>query len=87
MVLIQFYLIFAIATALTAWWGFFRPLIKEAKSNGVKNTFVDAPILSGTVFILVSILLAPFLVSALIFPIHGEYFRSGLKRVIEEPEA
>lgn len=86
MVLIQLYVIFAISTAITTWWGFFRPLISEAKSKGISNTMVDSPVLSGCVFIGVTTVLAPFVVSALLFPLHGEYFKVGLQRVIEESD-
>lgn len=84
--LIELYLIFAITTAITAWWGFFKPLISEAKEAGISNTLVDAPIISGLVFIMISTLLAPFIISALIFPMQGELFKTGLQRVIQESD-
>lgn len=86
MVLIQLYVIFAVATALTAWWGFFKPLLAEARDAGVKNALVESPVIAHCIFILVSFVLAPFIISALIFPMHGEYFRIGLQRVIQESD-
>lgn len=86
MVLIQLYVIFAIATGLTVWWGFFRPLVADAKSKGISNTLVDSPVLAGSIFIIVTTILAPFVVSSLLFPLHGEYFKLGLQRVIEESD-
>ena len=86
MVLIQIYFILAITTALTAWWGFFRPLLKEARGKGIRNVLIESPITSGIIFITISTVLAPLLVSPIVFPLHGEYFRLGLQRVIEKPD-
>jgi len=86
MVLIEIYSILALTTALTAWWGFFRPLLNEARDKGISNVLIDSPVLSSSIFIAISFILAPFLVSAIMFPLQGEYFRTGLKRVIEKPD-
>lgn len=84
--ILQLYVIFALSTAITTWWGFFRPLVSEAKAKGISNIMVDSPVLSGCVFMIVTTILAPFVVSALLFPLHGEYFKLGLQRVIEESD-
>lgn len=86
MVLIEIYFFLAITTALTTWWGFFRPLLNEARDKGVNNVLTESPIIASIIFITISTALAPFLISAIIFPLHGEYFRLGLQRVIEKPD-
>jgi len=86
MVLIEFYVIFAIATALTALAGIFWPLLREAKNKGISNTLVDAPVIASIIFVCVTLILAPFVVSSLIFPVHAEMFRVGLQRVVEQPD-
>lgn len=86
MALIEFYAIFAIATALTALVGVFWPLLKEARSKGISNTLVDAPVLSSIIFVCITIVLAPFVISSLVFPSHSETFRLGLQRVVEQPD-
>lgn len=86
MVLIEFYLVFALATALTALFGIFVPVLKEAKGKGVSNLLVDSPILASLIFFGVTLILAPFVVSSLIFPHHAELFRAGLQRTVEQPD-
>lgn len=86
MVLIQFYAIFAIATALTALFGIFLPLLQEAKKKGLSNVLIDSPIISSVIFVGVTLVLAPFVISSLVFPVHGELFRLGLQKVIERPD-
>lgn len=86
MVLIQIYFAFAFATAITAWWGFFKPSLDEARRKGVNNVMIESPILSSLIFIIITTILAPFVISALVSPLHGEYFRIGLQRVLEESD-
>ena len=86
MVLIEFYAIFAIATALTALFGVFIPVVQEARQKGLSNTLIDSPIIASIIFVAVTIILAPFVVSSLIFPHHAELFRIGLQRAVERPD-
>lgn len=86
MVLIQFYAVFAIATALTALFGVFLPVLQEARAKGLSNVLIDSPILASVIFVGVTLVLAPFVVSSLIFPHHAELFRTGLQRAVEKPD-
>lgn len=84
--LIELYAIFAIATALTALVGFYLPLVKEARNSGIENVLTDSLFLGSIIFILVTLVLAPFVVPALISPAQGDMFRIGLKKAIEKPD-
>lgn len=86
MVVIEFYLAFAIATAFTALFGIFIPVIREAKAKGLSNLLIDSPVLASIIFLGVTLVLAPFVVSSLIFPHHAELFRSGLQKAVEKPD-
>ena len=86
MVLIEFYAVLAIATALTALFGVFIPVLQEARAKGISNTLTDSPVIGCVIFFCVTLVLAPFVVSSLIFPHHAELFRAGLQRTIEKPD-
>jgi hypothetical protein len=80
--LIEYYLIFAISTALTTWYEFFWPALVEAKSLGVVNEFTEYPNLSSVIYIIISTVTAPLLVVPLLFSAKSEKFRNGLRQAI-----
>lgn len=86
MVLIELYLVFAITTALVSLLGVFWPVLREAKSKGISNLLVDSPVLASVIFFGVTVVLAPFVVSSLLFSAHAELFRLGLQRAVEKPD-
>lgn len=86
MVVIEFYLAFALATAFTALFGVFIPVMNEARKKGLSNTLIDSPILASIIFLGVTTVLAPFVVSSLIIPYHAELFRTGLQKAVEKPD-
>lgn len=86
MELIQLYAVAAVATALVTLLFVFIPVLREAKAKGVSNALVESPIIACITYTCVTTLLAPFVISAVIYPPHAELFRVGLQRVIEQPD-
>jgi len=80
--LIEYYLIFAITTALSCCYEFFWPCIKEADDLGVKNEFTEYPKLSCFIYICISTIIAPILLMPLLFTRSGEKFKNGLRNTI-----
>ena len=82
MELIEYYFIFALATACACCYEFFWPAIQEAKLLGVQNEFTEYPILSVIIYICISTIVAPILVVPILFTESGERFRNGLRNTI-----
>lgn len=80
--LIEYYCIFALATACACCYEFFWPTISEAKLLGVQNEFTEYPVLSAFIYICISALVAPILVLPMLFNDSGERFRNGLRNTI-----
>lgn len=79
---IEYYFIFAVATALSCCYEFFWPAIKEAQLLGIQNEFTEYPKLSAFIYICISALIAPVLVIPLVLTSSGERFRNGLRNTI-----
>ena len=86
MELIEYYFIFAIATALSCCYEFFWPAVKEARVLGIENEFTEYPKLSAFIYICISALIAPILVIPLVHTSSGERFRNGLWNTIVNDE-
>lgn len=81
-----YYCIFAFATSITTLLHYYLPARRQAVSKGVQNSITEYPVVSSLVYILVTAVMAPFVVSTLIFPSHGERFREGLYTAICKPD-
>lgn len=77
--LIELYILFALTTSITCCILFFLPLLSEAKTEGIDNSFTKYPYLSTIVFFLVSCIMAPFLILPILFNSKAEQFKHGLK--------
>lgn len=82
MAIIEYYLIFSITTALVSLFGFYLPVLKEAKARGVNNVLTSSPILGSLIYLAVTTVLAPFVFPATILPAQGQMFRVGLERAV-----
>ena len=80
--LIEYYIIFALATACACCYEFFWPTIEEARVLGVQNEFTEYPVLSAIIYIGISTIVAPILVIPLLSTKSGERFRNGLRNTI-----
>lgn len=80
--LIEYYLIFALATSLSTWYEFFWPALLEAKQQGIYNEFTEYPTLSSIIYIIISTVTAPVLVVTMLSSAKAEQFRNGLRQAI-----
>jgi hypothetical protein len=80
--IIEYYLLFAFSTSITACYIWFYPLLQKARHNNVENGFTKNPKLSIVVYILVSTVVAPLLVLPLLFTKYAEAFERGLSKEI-----
>lgn len=79
---ITIYLVFAITTGICCWIFFYVPVVREAKSLGVVNSFTRSPIISSMVYIVISILVAPSLFIPIFSEEKGNLFRQALRSEI-----
>ena len=76
--LIELYILFALTTSITCCLLFFWPLISEARDAGINNEFTQYPIMSSAIFIVISCIMAPFLILPILFESKAEQFRRSL---------
>ena len=84
--LIEYYLLFAFSTSITACYLWFWPLLQKAKSQDIKNSFTDNPILSSIIYIFISAVIAPLLLMPLFSNDMAEKFELGLSKEILKQE-
>ena len=82
MEVINSYLLFAFSISISSCYLWFWPLIKEAKDKSIVNGFTKHPVLSATIYILVSTVIAPMLVFPMFNDNMAEGFKSGLRKEI-----
>lgn len=80
--LIEYYLLFAFSTSITACYLWFWPLVQKARQQNIVNQFTDYPLLSALVYVLISAIIAPLLVFPLLFTKMAESFERGLAKEI-----
>jgi uncharacterized membrane protein YdjX (TVP38/TMEM64 family) len=84
--LIEYYLIFAITTSIFAIIDVFIPELNNARQEGVRNVLTENPKLSVTVYFVLTVLIAPFVILPLLVPSMNVRFRNSLGKVIHEQE-
>lgn len=84
--IIVYYLILAFGIALATMLLYYLPIVRFAKANGVDNSITQYPIIGAITYLVVTAVMAPFVVSTLILPSHGERFREGLFRAVCKPD-
>jgi hypothetical protein len=77
-----YYAIAALTTSISTLVWYYIPVIRQARREGVVNSLTERYILGSIVFICVTFVLAPFVLSTMLFPSHGERFRHGLYKSI-----
>ena len=82
MTLLAVYAAFALATAISMWYEFFNPILKDAIASGVKNAVTESSKLSSAVYLIIHFLVAPAAVFVLLFPSLGTHYVSGLSKEI-----
>lgn len=81
-----YYCIFACATSLTTLFHYYLPALRQARYEGIDNSITQYPVVGSITYVIVTAVMAPFVISTLIFPSHGERFRQGLYRAICKPD-
>jgi uncharacterized membrane protein YdjX (TVP38/TMEM64 family) len=82
MELIGYYLLFALSTAIAGCYLWFWPMVQQAKSQGIQNSFTEYPVLSTVVYVLISTVVAPLLVPPMLSENIAQRFQVGLHREI-----
>lgn len=80
--LIEYYLIFALATSLFALLDIFYPTMKQAQAEGVDNTLTQNPKLSYFVYLCITTIIAPLVFLPLLVPSLNERFREGIAKTV-----
>ena len=86
MELIKYYIIFAFSISISSCYLWFWPLIKEAKNKSIVNGFTKHPVLSSTIYIIISSVVAPMLVLPMFNEDMAEGFKSGLRKEISKAD-
>lgn len=84
--LIEYYLIFALATGIACWYEFYWPVMQEARTAGVINVVTSNPLLSSVVYIVMSTIIAPVLIIPFLSTRKSELFKEGLRKSIFEED-
>lgn len=84
--LIEIYLIFALTTSITCCLIFFLPILSEARGTGINNEFTRYPVISTITYIVISTIMAPFLILPILFESKAEEFRRGLRNSVMSTE-
>ena len=77
------YTIFAAATASSALYEIYWPLLKEARALGIVNELTTSPKLGCFVFWCVHFIIAPVVIVVIFIPSLSAAFATGLRKVIE----
>lgn len=77
------YIIFAAATASSALYEIYWPLLKEARALGIANELTTSPKLSCFVFWCIQFIIAPVVVVVVFIPSLSAAATTGLRKVIE----
>lgn len=82
------YFIFAFATALTAVYEIFWPLVRKARKENVRNEITANPVLSCFIFGVIQVILAPAMILVIFIPGLFEPMKNGLETEImrENPD-
>lgn len=80
--LIEYYLLFAFSTSITACYLWFWPLLQKAKEQNIKNSFTGYPILSTLIYVFISAFIAPLLIMPLLSNNMAQKFEHGLSKEI-----
>ena len=80
--LIEYYVLFAFSTSITACYLWFWPLLQKAKAQNITNSFTGYPVLSTLIYIFISAFIAPILIMPLLSNNMAEKFEHGLSKEI-----
>lgn len=82
----EYYIIFALATAIFALIDIFIPVLREARDFGIKNVLTENPKLSYFVYFCITAIIAPMVVLPILVPSMNVRFRASLATMVNEQE-
>lgn len=86
MTFVEYYIIFALTTAIFALIDVFIPVLREVKNFGISNVLTENPKLSCLVYFCLTTLIAPFIILPTIVPSMNVRFRESMLRIVSEQE-
>ena len=86
MELIGYYLLFAFSISISACYFWFWPLLQEARTARIQNSFTYYPVLSTVIYILVSAVVAPLMIFPMFSSAMALRFEIGLRSEILKPD-
>ena len=84
--MLEYYIIFALATSIFALIDIFMPVLREAREFGVRNVLTENPKLSYAVYFCISTLIAPLIILPVLVPSMNARFRNSLANLVNEQE-
>lgn len=84
--LIEWYVIFAGATAVTSWYGYLRPAVRKARSLNVENVFTKHYVTCSVVYLVLTMLAAPLVFIPLVSSRRSQAFAKGIEKSVLEAE-
>lgn len=84
--ILLYYSIAAIAASITSYFYFYLPAMRQARSEGVDNVITQYPIVGSVTYIVITAIMAPFIVTTLLIPSHGERYGQSLYKSICKPD-
>lgn len=84
--LIEYYLIFALATGLAVYYDIMHPLIKDAKLADVENTFTKNTLTTGLIYITIISIIAPIMIIIFVVPSLNARYRESTKKLVHEKD-
>lgn len=82
----EYYIIFALTTAIFALVDVFMPVLRAAQDSGVNNTLTENPKLSYFVYLCITTIVAPMVILPLLVPSMNARFRDGMAVVVNQQE-
>lgn len=82
----EYYIVFALTTAIFALIDIFMPVLREARDFGVKNVLTENPKLSCFVYLCITAIIAPLVVLPVLVPSMNVRFRASLANMVNEQE-
>lgn len=85
--LLEVYVIFAFATAVTSCAFLFWPILRATIEAEISNEFTEHPILSVVAYTCIAAIFAPVLFFVLIYSPATANYTDGMRRVLEEQKS
>ena len=82
----EYYIVFALTTAIFALIDIFMPVLREARDFGVKNVLTENPKLSCFVYLCITAIIAPLVALPVLVPSMNVRFRASLANMVNEQE-